>query len=302
MDVSQIKYFLELKKHEHMSVTAELLNISQPTLSRSISALEAELGVQLFDRVGKRIKLNKQGEEFAAHCEQAVFELEQGIFSVQNSRYDTVGHISVQCYAFVPILLPCISAYSKLNPAVSFTVSQSVLGEQMKRSKHPDLILRSAGSQAEIEHMDNFWVTRPLFQEKCVLLVSKRDARFPPEQTSVDLRDLRDVPFITMLQKNIFFQDKTFALCQHAGFYPKICGQTDNIFFKLHMVQEGLAVALSPVSSLLPDMYSDIRTLTLKDTSAVRTVFLSRQNDGLATESAQDFWEFAIDYFSEQQI
>ena len=83
-----------------------------------------------------------------------------------------------------------------------------------------------------------------------MLIASARDPHFSPEQTSVCLKDLRDLPFITMLQNNVFFQDITYALCQTAGFFPKIFAQTDNIFFKLHMVQEGLAVALLPESGL----------------------------------------------------
>ena len=297
MELNQLRYFLELKKHEHFSITADYLNISQPALSKSISALENELGVKLFDRIGKQVKINKQGEDFARYCEQALSSLESGMFAVRNSHYDTVGHITILCYTFMPILTPCVSAYARLNPGVTFTVGSKILGEQLKQSQYPDFILRSTPSENNPGQTENFWVSQPLFQERYMLIASTRDPQFSPEQTSVCLKDLREKPFITMLQNNVFFQDVTYSLCQSAGFFPKIFAQTDNIFFKLHMVQEGLAVALLPESGFMKELYPGIRILELEDCASLRTLFLLRQKDPLITEAALDFWNFALDFY-----
>ena len=59
MDIRNIEYFLHLAKYEHVSATADLLHISQPSLSKHITSLEREIGVKLFDRIGNRIVLNK---------------------------------------------------------------------------------------------------------------------------------------------------------------------------------------------------------------------------------------------------
>lgn len=61
MDIRNIEYFLHLAKYEHVSATADLLHISQPSLSKHITSLEREIGVKLFDRIGNRIVLNKTG-------------------------------------------------------------------------------------------------------------------------------------------------------------------------------------------------------------------------------------------------
>lgn len=60
--ILQIDYFLELVKYMNFSKTAEKLYISQPALSKQISNLEKELGFMLFDRNGKNIELNADGE------------------------------------------------------------------------------------------------------------------------------------------------------------------------------------------------------------------------------------------------
>ena len=62
MEFAQILFFMKVAELEHMTRAAEELNISQPYLSSTISDLEADLGVKLFDRVGRGIRLNQFGE------------------------------------------------------------------------------------------------------------------------------------------------------------------------------------------------------------------------------------------------
>lgn len=97
MELIQIKYFLELAKREHVSATADFLEISQPALSKSIMSLEKEIGVKLFDRKGKRIYLNQHGRYFLNYAQRALEDLNKGIVSAQHSlcagRHSSVDHL-----------------------------------------------------------------------------------------------------------------------------------------------------------------------------------------------------------------
>ena len=62
MELFQLRYFLTVAKYENFSKAADELLVSQPSISKAIMQLEQELGVQLFDRNGKRIKLNNAGK------------------------------------------------------------------------------------------------------------------------------------------------------------------------------------------------------------------------------------------------
>ena len=64
MNIEQLRYFQLTASFQHMSKAADVLNISQPALGSNIRRLEIELGVPLFDRVGRNIVLNSYGEEF----------------------------------------------------------------------------------------------------------------------------------------------------------------------------------------------------------------------------------------------
>lgn len=83
MNLHQLQYFDCLSQTLHYQRTAEQLGISQPALSRSISALEAELGVPLFERRGRGVELSRYGAAFASHISLAMQEIDTGVTRVR---------------------------------------------------------------------------------------------------------------------------------------------------------------------------------------------------------------------------
>ena len=74
MTLVQLRHLISLAESGSFSKSAEALYITQPALSRSIRALEDELGMLLFDRVGRRIELTAFGREVVERAKQLVFE------------------------------------------------------------------------------------------------------------------------------------------------------------------------------------------------------------------------------------
>lgn len=83
MTLHQLQYFEILARTQHYQRTAELLGISQPTLSRAINSLELELGTPLFERQGRNVVLSRFGRIFAEHIFSAMQELNTGIDHVR---------------------------------------------------------------------------------------------------------------------------------------------------------------------------------------------------------------------------
>ncbi len=79
MDITQLQYFKKLAETEHLTKTAEELYISPSTLSMSISRLEEELGVPLFSRIGRGIRLNSYGVAFLVEVNKALDTINRGI-------------------------------------------------------------------------------------------------------------------------------------------------------------------------------------------------------------------------------
>ncbi|MCD8125885.1 MAG: LysR family transcriptional regulator [Lachnospiraceae bacterium] len=159
MELKQIEYFLHLAESEHMSQTADMLNIAQPTLSRSMSALEKELGIRLFDRVGNRLHLNRSGEQFYKYAREALELLHTANLSARQSMYETTGNVRIHCMTFSAILLPCIRDYMSLNPRVDIKLNQytQIHGEETS-SDACDLVLTCDTDGFAQNKGEQFWV------------------------------------------------------------------------------------------------------------------------------------------------
>ena len=79
MNLSQLYYFKKLAEVQHYTKAAKELYITQPTLSNSISQLEKELGIPLFERENRAVRLTQYGKEFHAHVTEALNALDKGI-------------------------------------------------------------------------------------------------------------------------------------------------------------------------------------------------------------------------------
>src|SRR4051794_8126592 len=83
MELRQIQYFIEVAKREHVTEAAVSLHVAQSAVSRQIVNLEAELGVDLFIREGRNVKLTPIGRTFLEHMEEAMKVIDNATREVQ---------------------------------------------------------------------------------------------------------------------------------------------------------------------------------------------------------------------------
>lgn len=95
MDIQQLKYFLDVAQTEHMTKSAKRLNIAQPALSRSVSRLEHELGVSLFDREGRGLQLTDEGRLLQRKLTPLLNELDSLCQEVKGVRADVARSVFI---------------------------------------------------------------------------------------------------------------------------------------------------------------------------------------------------------------
>lgn len=95
MNLTQIQHFKHLAETEHYSRTAEELGIAPSALSRSISALEKELGVQLFEKAGRNIRLTRYGATFYDYVKDSLNSLELGTKKLMAMTDPTQGELNI---------------------------------------------------------------------------------------------------------------------------------------------------------------------------------------------------------------
>ena len=131
MELLQLSSFRVVARLEHMTRAAEELNVTQPALSRSISRLERELGVPLFDRHGRGLRLNQFGSAFLGHVDRIFRELDAATDQLRDLAGLEQGHVSLAAGAlhWLPeVLRPFLAAH----PGARFRLSQRSLPEMTR--------------------------------------------------------------------------------------------------------------------------------------------------------------------------
>ena len=84
MNFRKLKIFYETAQHLNMTKVAKEMYISQPSISQSINELESELGVKLFDRIGKKLYLTHEGEVFLNYTRRILNLYDEGVKTIRD--------------------------------------------------------------------------------------------------------------------------------------------------------------------------------------------------------------------------
>ncbi|MGV3551772.1 LysR family transcriptional regulator [Rhizobium sp.] len=127
MDLRQIRYFIAVAEDEHFGRASERIHIAQPALSRQIQLLEAELGVTLFDRLPRGVKLSAAGRTFREHCSQILVDLSHAVSETQAVARGEAGMLKlgfIEVAAWSGIIPETIMEFRRTNPGVRLVLSQ----------------------------------------------------------------------------------------------------------------------------------------------------------------------------------
>lgn len=142
MELQQLKYFKTVAAIGKISDAAEALFISAPALSVSISRLEKELGLKLFDRTSNRITLNAQGKIFLKYVNQIFANLESAKEELQQSMLHQGPHISllsINTLIWVNLIAAFTAEFSKYTLSCS-NISIPLLAENGFPAQHNFLL------------------------------------------------------------------------------------------------------------------------------------------------------------------
>lgn len=131
MELLQLAHFRVVAQREHMTRAAEELHVTQPALSRSIARLERELGVPLFERRGRGLRLTQYGAAFLGHVERVFQELDDAAAELRDLGGLERGSVSIAAGAlhWLPeVLEPFLASY----PEVRFRLARRSLPDLVR--------------------------------------------------------------------------------------------------------------------------------------------------------------------------
>ncbi|MGH3391582.1 MAG: LysR family transcriptional regulator [Actinomadura sp.] len=265
MDLTTVRWFLAVADHGHVTRAAASLRVSQPGLSRAIARLEHELGVPLFDRAGRGLRLNPYGEVFREHARRLVAADETARRALAEAADPDHGEIRLgflhtQGTLLVPDL---IRRYRRQRPRVTFRLLQDST-ERLAAAVHAgdaDLVIVSPRPD------DPALSWRPLVDERLLLAVpaNHRLARRPHAR----LADAAGEPFIAM-RPGYGLRAITDELIRQAGISPEIAFEGEEISTVSGLVGAGLGVAVVPP----PPQGAGVHHVPITDPAARRTIGL----------------------------
>ncbi|SDV99935.1 LysR family transcriptional regulator, transcription activator of glutamate synthase operon [Marininema mesophilum] len=297
MDFKQIQYFIEVAKREHVTEAAHNLHVAQSAISRQIANLETELGVQLFLREGRNVRLTPLGKIFQEHAEKAMREMEIARREIDEFLNPEKGTIRVSFPSSLAshILPSVISAFRARYPDVRF---------QLRQGSFRNLIDSVSRGEADIAFVapvpkDEKDVEGHIFfSEKLVaLLPANHDLA---DQPAIRLDQIKDDPFVLFPRGFVLYRIVTDA-CHQMGFHPQVSFEGEDIDAIKGLVAAGLGVTLLPEVTLLESIPRTTVKVPVSEPELTRTVGAVIPSNRELPPSEKLFFEFLQEFFNNLQ-
>lgn len=283
---SALSYFRKTARLQHLSKAAAELHIAQPSLSRTIRALEEELGVPLFDHKGRNIVLNRYGEILLKYADRILLAQEALRQELSAVRDQDVSTVTLSLYAASKIVPSLLTAFRRQYPQIRLQILQQDAANS--GTARANLSLFSSITPVENSHS----VT--LLEEEITLALPESDPR--AKLPSVSLDAFANDDFIS-LQPGKSLRTIMDTYCQMAGFVPNIHLECDSPNTVREFIQAGLGVSFVPRITWKSVAGEKVALVPISTPKCHRYIGLSWEEDGYLSPAAEKLRDFLIANF-----
>jgi LysR family hydrogen peroxide-inducible transcriptional activator len=247
LTLKQFRYFEALAQHGHFGHAAAAAGISQPALSMQIKDMERDLGVKLFERAARQVRLTRFGEDFAPRVRdilRSVDEVEDLARLAQNS---LSGRLRIGVIPTIaPYLLPSFigqltHAHPTLDIHIRETLTPRLIGE-LSEGRIDAAIVALPVSEPSFEEV-------AIFDEDFVLIRPDKD-EVRPVPDAADLAKMQ----LLLLEEGHCFRDQALAFCSMRSALPREGLDGSSLSTLVQLVGAGIGV------TLIPDMAVSVET------------------------------------------
>lgn len=247
MKLSQLQYFQAVCKYGSISKAAEIIHITQPSISNAIRQLEDEFGLNLFYRVNGRLRLTEAGKEFSGHVNEILRKVEnteRRMASLgQESSVIKVGIPSVIGSALFPTIF---SGFNAVRPDVSFEIHEFNTLESLDllNSGVLDIVLTTTNEVYRPQMKIHIIRRSPLY-------FFTNSYHKLAENPVVSVEEFKDTPLI-LLKENTYQYKAVEALFHAHGCEPNVIHTTNQLATIQHFVRSGLSSTVV-IRELMPE-------------------------------------------------
>jgi len=277
MDIRQLRYFQAVAQEMNVTRAAEKLHMAQPPLSRQIRALEDELGVLLFERTGRSLRLTEAGRFLLEHSLQLTARFQEIAEATrrigqQGRRWFGVGFVPSTLYGFVPELIRRLRGADR---RVEVGLSELTTLQQMEALKAGRIDIgfgRILFDDPDIER-------KVLMAEPLVAVVAHSHPLARRARPGVRAAELAAQPFILYpARPRPSYADHVLGLFRAAGHGLDVIQEANELQTAIGLVAAGLGVTVVP-ASVQRLQREDIAYLPLDSSGFTSPVIVSRRRD-----------------------
>lgn len=280
MEFRVLKYFLMVAREENITKAAALLHLTQPTLSRQLMQLEAELGVKLFHRSKHSIILTEDGMLLKRRAQEIISLSDKTVQELSHKEDVLSGEIAIGCGETKNMLFLSeqIRKFRQKYPLVQFSIHSAIADDIKERIEKGILDI---GLLMEPVDIGKYEFIRMPQKEKWGILVRK-DSELAAKE-SINPKDLTNVPLIMVKRELV----KNELASWFGDYYEgvQIAATYNLILNAASMVERGVGVALC--FDLGVSFYEDLCFIPLAPTLETGSVLVWKKNQTLGAATSQ---------------
>lgn len=279
MEIKDMRAFYAIVEEGNISHAAQRLDIAQPALSRQMKRLETSLGVQLFERGSRRIRLTDAGRVLYSRVEHILGMVDGTVREITEIGSGIAGSIQLGTITTSgALLLPeLISEFHRRYPQVTYQIWEAEGARILELLDNRVIEIAITRTQVDSKVYESI-----VLPNEPLVVVMNKDQVIGASDSEVRMEELRDMPIIIPLR----WQSLFVANCRKLGFEPHIVCVSDSIVQDLLLVKRGMGAAILPVSSrtLLTDGNLQYKKLVSPEMST-HTVIAWLKNRTLSSSS-----------------
>jgi len=295
LDFGQLEAFVQVAAHRSFSRAAEELQLTQPSITARIKALERELGDEVFERSSRGVRLTNAGIIFLPHAERMLQMLREAKGSVEEIRSVQAGTLrlgsalTVSTYVLPRILRTFYSHYPGVEVIVYTGRSEEMLNLVLTDEVHVGLV-RSL-IHPDVETIDLY--------EDDVILVTNPDHPFAANHQAMIEEVARQSVILADRGSSYYGLINNFF--RQAGVVPNVVMELDSMEATKRMVEEGLGIALLPRVCLERELNLGLLAeVTITNAPAInRQIALIYRRSRRRARTVQAFLEVLLSIYSE---
>ncbi|MCQ2122094.1 MAG: LysR family transcriptional regulator [Fibrobacter sp.] len=285
MELTQLKYFLEVAKNEHVTQSAKKLCIVQPALTQAIHKLEDELGVSLFKTSGRNIKLTESGKYFYEQLQPIYNEMIALPVKLQEISNKQKNNIKLNVLAASALITNVVIEYKQTHPYINIDMLQN------KETDLYDFCVRTFSTYKP--ELDSYKNDELFVRSEKIYLAVPNTAKYK-KMSSVSLFDVEE-KFIRLYGSKQY-RKICNELCEKIGFNPQITFESDSSAAIKEAVAGGIGVCFWPEVTWGKMDHKKVKLLEITDSNFKRDIVISYRKNKQDSTCTDEFFNFLLKY------